>query len=170
LYETHKAGRNEFELMALGASLLVGGSQVFFAEAPASLSAAMDPAFLTWWAWMLLVGSLVAGIGVAWREVYTGLVLELAGLLALSAAMLAYGLVVMLSSAQAPSLVAVPITVAFGLAALRRSWRVAVKTFRGRERRQGLLKEEVNRAMQQQADIELGGPADNRTDNSEEGE
>lgn len=142
MYATHQAGRNEFEVFIVFMCLLTGFSQVFLAEAPSNISQT-SPVFQTVWSWTLLIGSAVALLGIFWREAYVALVLEMSGLLALGGVTLVYSFIVMLSSAEAGSLVAIPITLAFALASCLRSWKIGRKVFIGKDRREAMLREMV---------------------------
>lgn len=144
MYATHQAARNEFEVLLVSVCLFLGFAQVFYAEVPLSIRDTPTEFQLTW-AFTMLIGSAVTLVGIAWRDVYTGLVLELAGLLALGGVMLTYAGIVILSSAEAPSLVGVPITMAFAVAAFRRSWKIGRKIFNKKERQQSLLNEIISR-------------------------
>lgn len=155
MYATHRDGRNEFEVFSLAVALMVGVAQAFFAESPQSVSTTTGPMFELIWAWTLLIAPIVALVGIFWPDSYTGLILEMTGLLAVSGVMLSYAAIVMVTSASAPSLVSVPMTVAFGVAALRRCYRIGKKTFSAGQRQKSLLREEVQRSLEQRTDLEI---------------
>lgn len=151
MINTHRQGRNEFEVLTLGMCLLIGSAQVFYAQRPRGVTGVSD-AFLTTWAWLLFLGPVIALIGVFWRDAYTGLVLELTGLLCVVGMTISYVIIIVGTSAQsASSMVGVPLTLAFGLASLRRCWRIVKKIFPTQHRKDGMLLDEVHRQFEKKA-------------------
>jgi len=144
MYATHKAGRNEFEVLIVGMCLALGGLQVFQEEVPATI-ADTSSTFQEVWAWSMLIGAAVALTGIALRDAYTGLVLELTGLTALGGVTAGFSGIVILTSANATNLVAVPTTLAFACACVWRCVKIIRKIFRKKERRQSMLNEIIER-------------------------
>lgn len=144
MYATHKAARNEFEVWLVGICLFLGFAQTFYAAPPDAISDS-PASFQIAWAWTLLAGSAIALLGIFWRDVYTGLVLELAGLFALGTAMATYAGIVWWASESSSALVSIPITLAFSAAAFRRCWKICRKIFDKKTRQQSLLNEIISR-------------------------
>jgi len=76
----------------LFSAVLVGASRVLAEPTSGSLERALPPYLVTAWYILLTFGSVVALVGVFWRDGITGLLIERAGLFSLSAACLVYGL------------------------------------------------------------------------------
>lgn len=166
MYATHQAARNEFEVFIVFMCLLSGVSQVFLAEVPQNISQTTT-LFQTTWAWSLLVGSAVTMVGIFWREPYLGLVLELTGLIALGGVTFTYALIVLTTAVEAGSLVGVPITLAFSVAAFRRSYKIGRRLFVPKERQEAMLKEMVQRKALQAVEDAEGEIADRKQPDDE---
>lgn len=144
MINTHQQARNEFQVLLVAICVMVGFAQVFFAQVPQGLRD-LGATYQSVWSWTLLVGGILTMTGIWIKDVYWGLVLELAGMLSLGLATLAAAASVIFSTAAATSLVSTPIMLAFSLASLIRSWRIIRKMF-GAERSKSLA-EEVNKQL-----------------------
>lgn len=147
MLNTHHQARNEFQVLIVVICIMVGMSQVFFAEVPKDLRD-LGTGYQSVWSWTLLVGGVLAMAGILIKDAYWGLLFELAGMLSLGFATAAYAVAIIASSAQAASLVSTPIMLAFSIASMIRSGRIIKKLTRhGRTER---LAEEVNKQLGEQ--------------------
>lgn len=144
MLNTHRQARNEFQVLLVAICIMVGFVQVFFADVPNGLRD-LNGTYQAVWSWTLLVGGVLTMAGIWVRDVYWGLILELAGMLSLFLATAAYAAAIIFSTAGAQSLVSTPIMIAFSIASMIRSWRIIKKLF-GAERDKSLA-EEVNKQL-----------------------
>lgn len=152
MLNTHRQARNEFQVLIVAICVMVGTSQVFFAEVPKDLRD-LPGSYQSVWSWTLLVGGTLAMLGIWVRDAYWGLLFELAGMLSLAFATAAYAVAIIASTAQAGSLVSTPIMIAFSIASFIRSGRIIKKLTRhGRTER---LADEVSKQLGEQLTEQL---------------
>ena len=152
MLNTHRQARNEFQVLIVAICIVVGMSQVFFAEVTKDLRD-LGAGYQSVWSWTLLVGGILAMIGIWIKDAYWGLLCEMAGTLSLGFATAAYAAAIIASSAEAASLVSTPIMLAFSLASFIRSWRIIKKlTKRGHTER---LADEVSKQLGEQLTEQL---------------
>ena len=151
MFETHRQGRNEFQVFSIAICIFIGATQVIFDQTPESLKE-LPPAYQVLWSWFLLLGGLLAMAGIFIRDEATGLFVELSGLLLLAFSTLAFGLAVLTTSEQLSSLVSTPLTLSFSAACFRRCYKILHKLSpRGRQER---LLDEVRKQVEEHIDTE----------------
>jgi len=83
-------GRHPFEVALLAACLAVGALLVITGSRPPSLTRGLPEAVVTVWLALVAVGGATGLLGVYWRRLDTGLLIEFAGVVAISAACALY--------------------------------------------------------------------------------
>lgn len=119
-----RGGRDPFEVMFLIACVLAGISGLIFGASSPNLAVALPGDTQTYWFAGVLVGSVLGLVG-AFSKPPTGLVIERVGLALLSGLCGAYGVSIILNSANG-ALVGMFVTLAFGVASLIRVWQIGV--------------------------------------------
>lgn len=83
-------GRHPFEVALLAACLAVGALLVITGSRPPSLTRGLPEVIVTVWLALVAVGGATGLLGVYWRRLDTGLLIEFAGVVAISAACALY--------------------------------------------------------------------------------
>jgi hypothetical protein len=111
------AGRHPFQIYLLSLACFSGFIQLIGAAPPDTLTRNLEPALVSIWSWMLVLGSSGALLGLFWpQSAYaTGLTIERIGLVATGVAAVIYGGFIIFALGIA-GMVAGSITAAFGLA------------------------------------------------------
>lgn len=125
------SSRHPFELFTLGLCAFVGLPLLVGEARPGSISALLPPWAGDVWGAMLVVGALVALLGIYWRNRVTGIVLEQIGLMSVGLGALFYTLVVVIQNGV-PALYATIFVGGFGTSCLWRYFQLArfLKTLR----------------------------------------
>lgn len=115
------AGRHPFQTYLLALCVISGVPKLFGVTTSESIDAELPEWLAYAWGFMLSAGSLAALVGAYWRgQLATALTVERAGLAAVGAAAIVYGVVIVVA-VHLPGLLAAGIVVGFGLFCVRRA-------------------------------------------------
>lgn len=130
---TLDSGRNPFELFLLGFGLLAGMPLLFGAPPPRSTARLLSPFLVHFWAGFLVVGCIMALIGVWWRwlgrlfrfdaDLSTGLSLEQFGLVSVGVGTTIYGIGILATKAPGTG-IAAAFVFAYALSAFWRTTQI----------------------------------------------
>lgn len=122
--DARMAGRHPFEIYGLFLALITSMPILLgIAPKPGTIREAMPGWLGVIWAASLAIGSLLALVGIYWRNRATGLLLEQVGLAAAGAACVVYGGVVLYVAGQ-DALISAALVGGFGAACLRRYFQI----------------------------------------------
>lgn len=128
LVDPLEASRHPFETYLLLLAAVSGLPLLFGRPNSASIAATLPPPLVAGWGAMLVLGSLLALVGLYWRgRKSTGLVLERTGLVGVGGASIVYAGSVLLVAPGFTGAFAACITAGFGVACLIQARRIAAR-------------------------------------------